>query len=122
MQGSRLIGEQNFKYQLRSKSACSPVFWVLSFVCSKNTKRATRRSIRSARHYAQLTIATSKIYYFFSSFSPHTEKSRGRGNKIVLGTVVKAQIGEEEEEVRAGFPIRISKELTGVYKWELKLF
>ena len=39
---------------------------------------------------------------------------KGRGNKIVVGTVVKAKIGELEEEVRAGNKRRMRKELTGV--------
>ena len=30
------------------------------------------------------------------------QKSKGRGNKIVVGTAVKAKIGELEEEVRVG--------------------
>ena len=38
----------------------------------------------------------------------------GRGNKIVVGTVVKAKIGEIKEEVRAGSSRRMRKELTGV--------
>ena len=37
-----------------------------------------------------------------------------RGNNIVEGTVVKAKIGDLEEEVRAGNSRRMSKELTGV--------
>ena len=36
------------------------------------------------------------------------------GNKIVVGTVVKAKIGELEEEVRVGSARRMRKELTGV--------
>ena len=39
---------------------------------------------------------------------------KGRGNKIVVGTVVKAKIGELEEEVRVGSSRRIRKEFTGV--------
>ena len=39
---------------------------------------------------------------------------KGRGNKIVVGTVVKAKIGELEEEVRVGSARRMRKELTGV--------
>ena len=39
---------------------------------------------------------------------------KGRGNKIVEGTVVKAKIGELEEELRAGNSRRMRKELTGV--------
>ena len=41
-------------------------------------------------------------------------KSKGRGNKIVVGTAVKAKIGELEEEVRVGSSRRMRKELTGV--------
>ena len=39
---------------------------------------------------------------------------KGRGNKIVVGTVVKTKIGELEEEVRVGSSRRMRKELTGV--------
>ena len=39
---------------------------------------------------------------------------KGRGNKIVVRTVVKAKIRELEEEVRVGSAIRTRKELTGV--------
>ena len=39
---------------------------------------------------------------------------KGRGNKIVVGKVVKAKIGELEEEVRVGSSRRTRKELTGV--------
>ena len=39
---------------------------------------------------------------------------KGRGNKIVVGTVVKAKICEFEEEVRAGSSISTRKEFTGV--------
>ena len=39
---------------------------------------------------------------------------KGRGNKIVVGTVVKAKIGNLEEKVRVGSSRRMRKELTGV--------
>ena len=45
---------------------------------------------------------------------PTERKSKGRGNKIVEGTVVKSKIGELEEEVRSGSSRRMRKELTGV--------
>ena len=45
---------------------------------------------------------------------PTEQKSKGKGNKIVVGTVVKAKIGELEEEVRVGSSRRMRKELTGV--------
>ena len=38
----------------------------------------------------------------------------GRGNNIVEGTVIKAKIGELEEEVREGSSRRMRKELTSV--------
>ena len=38
---------------------------------------------------------------------------KGRENKIVVGTVVKAKIRELEEEVRVGSARRMRKELTG---------
>ena len=40
----------------------------------------------------------------------------GGGNKIVVGAVVKAKIGELEKEVRAGNSRRMRKELTDVVK------
>ena len=45
---------------------------------------------------------------------PIEQELKGRGNKIVVGTVVKAKIGELEEEVRVGSLISMRKELTGV--------
>ena len=39
---------------------------------------------------------------------------KARGNKIVLGTVIKSNVGELEEEVRAGSLRRMRKEFTGV--------
>ena len=45
---------------------------------------------------------------------PTERKLKGRGNKIVVGTVVKAKIGELEEEVRVCISRRMRKELTGV--------
>ena len=47
-------------------------------------------------------------------YLPTERKLKGRGNKIVVGAVVKSKIGELEEEVREGSSRRISKELNGV--------
>ena len=54
--------------------------------------------------------------YFVSYQAPLTteQKWKVRGNKIVEGTVVKAKIGELEEEIRAGHSRRMRKELTSV--------
>ena len=45
---------------------------------------------------------------------PTERKLKGRGNKIVVGTVVKSKIGELEEEVRVGGSRRTRKALTSV--------
>ena len=45
---------------------------------------------------------------------PTERKYKCRGNKIVVGTAVKAKIGELEEEVRVGSARRMRKKLTGV--------
>ena len=50
----------------------------------------------------------------YQSPLPIEKKLKGRGDKIVVGTVVKANIGELEEELRAGSSRRTRKELTGV--------
>ena len=47
---------------------------------------------------------------------PTERKLKGRGDKIVEGTVVKSRIGELEEEVRAGNSISMRKELNCVVK------
>ena len=39
---------------------------------------------------------------------------KGRGNKILVGKVIKAKIGELEEEVRVGSLRGMRKELTGM--------
>ena len=58
---------------------------------------------------------TRSNYIFSSQASLPTQlKSKGRGNNIVVGMVVKAKICELEEEVRAGSSRRMGKELTGV--------
>ena len=54
-------------------------------------------------------------FCFSYQATPLTErKSKGRGNKIMEGTVVKAKIGELEEKVRAGNSRKTKKEFTGV--------
>ena len=41
-------------------------------------------------------------------------RKRGRGDKILVGTVVKAKVGEMEEDIREEFLRRLKKEMTGV--------
>ena len=49
-----------------------------------------------------------------TTYSPSQTKKRGRGNKIIVGKVVKATVGELEEKIREGFPRRLRKYMTGV--------
>ena len=58
--------------------------------------------------------ATSNYIVSSQASLPTDQKLKGRGNKIVVGTVVKVKIGELKEEVRASSSIRMRKELTGV--------
>ena len=59
-------------------------------------------------------MITSDSIVSSQALLPKERKSKGRGNNIVEGTVVKANIGELEEEVRAGNSIWMRKNLTGV--------
>ena len=61
-------------------------------------------------------MTTSKSIVSSQGSLPTERISRGRGNKIVVGTAVKAKIGELEEEVRVGNTRRMRMELTGVVK------
>ena len=59
-------------------------------------------------------MTTSK-YIVSSLYSfPTQQKLKGRGDKIVVGLLVKSKIAELEEELRVGISRRTSKELTGV--------
>ena len=80
----------------------------------KKHKKAIRHSRRSYRRNTERTMLTSNS--IVSSQEPlHTErKLKARGNNIVVQTVVKAKIGELEEEVRAGNSRWTRKDLTGV--------
>ena len=59
-------------------------------------------------------MTTSIYIVYFRVLLPAELKSKGTGNKIVVGKVVKSKICELEEEVRAGNSIRTRNELTGV--------
>ena len=45
---------------------------------------------------------------------PPQTKKYGRGNKIMVRTVVNAKVGELEEDIREIFSRRLRKEITGV--------
>ena len=59
-------------------------------------------------------MTTSKPIVSSQVYLPIQRKSKDRGNKIVVGTVVKSKISELEEEVRAGTSRSTRKDLTGV--------
>ena len=59
-------------------------------------------------------MTTSNYIVSSRGLLPTERKLKGRGNNIVVGTVVKAKIGELEEEVRVGSSRSMRKELTGV--------
>ena len=59
-------------------------------------------------------MTTSNFIFTSEASLPTKKKLRGRGNKIVVGTVVNGNIGELEEEVRTGSLRRMRKELNGV--------
>ena len=61
-----------------------------------------------------LTMNPSIPNYSSVATCPLQTKNRGRGNKIVVGTVVKAKVGDLEEDIREGFSRRLSMEMTGL--------
>ena len=60
------------------------------------------------------TMTTSNSIVSSRGPLPTERKLKGRGNKILVGTVLKAKIGELEEEVRVDSSRKMRKELTGV--------
>ena len=46
--------------------------------------------------------------------APPQKKKHRRGNKIMVGMVVKAKVGELEEDIRERFSRMLRKEITGV--------
>ena len=63
---------------------------------------------------------TSNYIISYQASLPTKKKSKGRGNKIVVGEVVESNIDELEDEVRAGSSRIMSMELTGVVKGVLE--
>ena len=66
------------------------------FCLLKTHKRATRLLRRSAQQYAKIAMTTSKITDSSQASLPTQIIFRGRGGEIVVGKVVKANIGELE--------------------------
>ena len=62
-------------------------------------------------------MTTSKSIVSSQAPLPKEQKSKGGGNKILAGAVVKDKICELEEEVRAGNSRRMRKEFTGTVQF-----
>ena len=77
-------------------------FGVLSFVCSeiRKSNHVLETLRKLAQRYAQLTINNSIFPDSYQSPTPTQKRFKGRGDKIVLRAVIKAKVGELEEEVR----------------------
>ena len=45
---------------------------------------------------------------------PPQTKNHRKGNKIMVGTVVKVKVGDLEEDIMEGFLRRLRKDMTGV--------
>ena len=87
---------------------------VLIFVCSKHTKKKPDTQDAAPNDTLNSPLPPNILLLIIRIPYPNKKKPRGRGNSILVGTIVKANIGEVEEEVREGCPIRTRKELTGV--------
>ena len=85
------------------------LFLFFEFCVRKTHKNAIRRSRRSYLRNTASTMTNSNSIVSSQGPLPTEQKSKGRENKIVVGTVVKAKIGELEEEVRVGSARRMRK-------------
>ena len=65
------------------------------FLKLKHTKK-------DAKDAPSLTDHGDINFFLISSSPPHTEKNSGRGDKNLVGAVVKVNLCELEEEVREG--------------------
>ena len=91
------------------------------FLCFDNCVSQNTEKRNQTLKMILLTINSTyhdhlKFYCFLSGFPSYIAKIEGQGKNIMVGTVVKANIGELEEEVREYNPRRTRKEFTGVVK------
>ena len=95
-------------------------FGVLRFFCSKHTKRQPDAKYAPTDNTLNSPWPPQILLLLLKLPSPNIENLGGRGDKIMVGEVVKSMIGELEEEVRAGCPRIIGKELIGVVQRVLR--
>ena len=84
------------------------------FLFAKHTKRQSDARDVPTDKTLNAPCAPQILLFLIKLPFPQIKKSKGTGKNIVEGTVVKAEIGESEEEVRAGNSRRKRKELNGV--------
>ena len=88
----------------------------MCFYAKNRNKEPDARNVQQ-RNQRQTIITMNPSIPNYSdvttSFPPQTKK-RGRGNKIIVGTVVKSNVGDLEEDIREGFSRRLWKEMTGM--------
>ena len=68
----------------------------------------------STRRYARLAMNPSIVTASSQYPSPTQQRCRGEGNKILVGTVVKAKVSELEYDIWEGFCRQLRKELTSM--------
>ena len=98
-------------------SFSSLVFVFLVCFEAKNQKYRTRRPKQLTKNPMTYTTHHGPLYpnccCFHPPPPPHMRTCR-RGNRIMVGTVVKEEVGELEEDIREIFSRRLRKEMSGV--------
>ena len=77
---------------------CRPFIYVMKFVCSKHTKKQPDAQDAPTNNTLNLPWPPQILLLFINLPSPHIKHQEEQGNHIVVETVVKANIGELEEE------------------------
>ena len=97
-------------------SACSLGFFVFEFcqILKQKIPRLLRRSGNETGDMIKPSRTSIFLLIFIGLLSPHSRRFRGRWNKILVGMVVKLNVGEFEEEVREVVSGWLRKYFTGV--------
>ena len=79
MPGLRQISEHKFSIVSKKYIHMQSCFLYFGILFLKTHKNSTRRSIRSYRRYAQITMTTSNVIASSQASLPTQKKSRGGG-------------------------------------------
>ena len=82
----------------------------------ENKELDAQNAQRRTRHPTLLTMKTYIPTDDSENTFPTQKKKRGRGNKIMVGAVVKSKVGELEEEIREELLRRLRKEITATLR------